>query len=183
MDEATRFIEVTMSIVEPTTGLWIRPKLVFEFAASGAVTSLFSPTLGLSVSPNDFLTLNQLATDTWLTDGSTKTSEFDLIPSSLTRLCLLISAFTVYYITTFVVRCWERGSAFKVLSHDMVVMDIVVQTFTILSLAFQISSQFYFPNLKYVYSSTAAYGGYGFAGRFWPVGDTCDLWQVSCTPH
>ena len=180
MDQATRFIEVTLNIVEPATGLWIRPRLVFEFTTPGKVYALFSPTVGKENSPADILTFKQLHNPSNpLANSLTSKSEFAVLPSDLSRLCFLVSTFTVYYITTFAVRCWERGSAFKVLSRDMVLMDIVVQTFTILSLAVHISSAFNFPNLKYVDSVTGAYGGYGFAGRFWPIGETCDLWQVS----
>jgi hypothetical protein len=83
----------------------------------------------------------------------------------------LVTTFSVYIITTFAVRCWERGSAFKVLSHEMILMDIAIQFFAVASMVCYISSEYYFPNLDYV----ANHNSYG--GSDWPIAESCAMWQ------
>ena len=159
LDDQTRLITLEYMIVAANTNKWATVSVDFEFTADGQVISALSTAFGnldsvVGVADN---------TQRWI--------------RPVAELYYMVLTFTVYYISTFVIKTYEHGSFLVMVGKEMVKMDIATQAVVITAWCILLESIYYW--------SGAAPGvnddvkPYGFLGyQLMPI-TTGGMWQSS----
>ena len=159
IDDQTRLVTIEYMILAANINKWATVSVDFEFTAGGQVISALSTSFGnldsvVGVADN---------TKRWI--------------RPLAELYYMVMTFTVYYISTFVIKSYEHGSFLVMVGKEMVKMDIATQILIIAAWCILLESIYYWSgNAVGVNDGVKPYGYLGY--QLTPI-TTAGMWQSS----